>query len=353
MKAENLPIKVECFRVRERGQFEAIGYVLIPLRTIPTCLYKNDEILPSPRWYKIYGVPGGVLHNKPELHLNVIIQPEQECLSASHLRGKFAEDEEDESFADPNVMQHFELKMDGENEVQQEIATPKIEEIQKAPASPEKIVEVAVEPPAQEKLIASTETHPSNNNSHAKPTDPPIVDAELYTKKLEEWKNEEKDNFMAHLKKVENIFLENMFEEWQKKKNKEENKLQTTIEECERLSKKLEDGYAQMKDVQRSEKESQSLASTQAVIQEELALERKRNAALELELREEREENKVLRNRRMKMERSNAAAELEISEQIVSTRHSTQSIRTVGSHSVSFSLFGWRSILFRSNLRLP
>lgn len=123
---------------------------------------------------------------------------------------------------------------------------------------------------------------------------------------------------MAHLKKVENSFLESMFEEWQRKKHEEENKLQWTIEECERLSKKLEDGYAQMKDFQRADKESKSLAATQAELDEKVDLEKKRNSALEMELREQREENKVLRSRIREIEKNNATAEEEIAHQIVS-----------------------------------
>lgn len=299
MKAENLPIKVECFRVRERGRLEDIGYLLIPLRNIPTCLYKNDEVLPSPRWYKIMGVPSDVLHNKPELHLNVIIQPEQECLSAGHLRGKY--DEEDESYAEPDILNHFELKIDEEEEEEtdpkQNLPTPKME----APPVVEEMV--VQELPQQQKTVTLNED---------------TVTAEKYAKSLEDWKKDEKENFMAHLKKVENSFLESMFEEWQRKKHEEENKLQWTIEECERLSKKLEDGYAQMKDFQRADKESKSLAATQAELDEKVDLEKKRNSALEMELREQIEENKVLRSRFREIEKNNATAEEEIAHQIVS-----------------------------------
>lgn len=296
MKAENLPIKVECFRVKDRGHLEDIGFVLIPLRIIPTCLYKNDEFLPSPRWYRVMGVPNDLLHNKPELHLNVIIQPERECLSATHLRGKF--DEADESDLEPDTVNHFELKYtdeddEKEKDIQQQIPTPKIEA--KLP-EPEKVVESPV--------VKEVKTDQ--------------LDAAKYKQNLEEWKNEEKDNFMAHLKKVENQFLESMFEEWQRKKHEEENKLQWTIEECERLSKKLEEGYANMRDVQRSDKEAQSQSEVLGLLQEELNMERKRTAVLEMELREERDENKALRNRIREMERTTTENENEIAEQIVS-----------------------------------
>lgn len=311
MKAENLPIKVECFRVRERNHLEAIGYVLIPLRIIPTCLYKNDEILPSPRWYKLMGVPSDVLHNKPEIHLNVIIQPEQECLSATHLRGKIDEDdEEDESYAEPDIIHHFEITRDVEKEALKE---QKQDALDTPPVI--KVTEVEEIIPEKEKLIIIPTESNNKTDRHGKEE----LETQKYVQKLEDWKKEEKDNFMSHLKKVENTFLESMFEEWQRKKHEEENKLQNTIDECERLSKKLEEGYAQMKDVRRADEETQKLAMSQAVLQEEVALERKRNAALEMELREEREENKVLRNRIREMEQENVNMEQEIAEQIVST----------------------------------
>ena len=328
MKAENLPIRAECLRVRDRGHLEAIGYVLIPLRTIPTCLYKNDEILPSPRWFKLMGVPSDVLHNKPELHLNVIIQPEQECLSATHLRGKFDEDDvDDASFAEPPI-DHFELKMTDEEEPEeanQNLPTPRIEVQQQSVAQrpPSAKETVVAKDPQVQKLEAPkpVEKPIMKRDTEVIPlTTEPAVDPETYKRKLEEWKNEEKENFLANLKKVENTFLESMFEEWQRKKHEEENKLQWTIEECERLSKKLEEGYAQMKDFQRTETDMQSrnAAADHAALQEELAMERKRNITLEMELREERQENKSLRDRIRQLEKQNTAMDCEMAEQIVS-----------------------------------
>lgn len=309
MKAENLPIKVECFRVRERNQLEPIGYYLIPLRIIPTCLYKNDEIVPSPRWYKLMGVPNDILCNKPQIHLNVIIQPEQECLSATHLRGKFDDDEGDvdDSYAEPDMANHFELKMSEEEEVEVEVEVD-----EKAIILDKKRKEVT-KIPKPTPTIEITEPVNNNNNKNTEKDE-----SNQYVKKLEDWKKEEKENFVSHLKKVENTFLESMFEEWQRKKHEEENKLKATIEECERLSRKLEDGYAQMRQAQRTEQESQALVMSQAVLQEEVALERRRSAALEVELREERDDNKVLRNRVREMERDAAQADEEMNGQIVS-----------------------------------
>lgn len=118
MKAENLPIKVVCFRIAPsaKHKLEPIGFVLIPLRIIPTFLYKND-LLSTPRWFQMMGVSNSLAHNKPELHLNVIIQPEAECLSATHLRGKIDDDDDGDpldSFAEPDLSNHFELQMEEE-----------------------------------------------------------------------------------------------------------------------------------------------------------------------------------------------------------------------------------------------
>lgn len=267
MKAENLPIRVECFRKlpadgEQKLESESIGYVLIPLRIIPTYLSKND-LLPSPRWYKFMGVSDNIFNHKPELHINVIIQPKSESHKATHLRGQIEVDG-DESFAEPDIANHFELKLDTEEDI-------------------------AVTPPVLTPSIQVTVAEDTMN----KGTILLHHETKKYVQKLEDWKKEEKENFLSHLKKVENTFLESMFEEWQRKKHEEENKLKWTIEECERLSKKLEDGYAQMKEFRLLGKDS---------LNQGVAAERNRNAMLEKELRAEREENKSLRSRLMELE---------------------------------------------------
>lgn len=290
MKAENLPIKVQCFRVRDKG-LEDIGYVLIPLRNIPTCLYKNDEIAPSPRWFKIMGVSGDLLHNKPELHLHVIIQPEQESTFDTHLRGKFdldEEEEDDESFAEP-PLEHFELQMDVIAEE----------------------VDGEEEAKAKKKLSNSVEegTKPSADSEEEK---------KKYVQSLEEWRDEEKENFKSHLKKVENSFLESMFEEWQRKKHEEDNQLKLSLEECGRLSKKLEEGYAQMKEFQRKEKENEALQEREGHLKDQLGEQQRKISALETDLQKERQDNEWLRHKLQEMELNNATAEHEIADQIVS-----------------------------------
>ena len=44
MKTENLPIKVECFSMKNNGSArEQIGFVMIPIRNIPLTLGNNTE----------------------------------------------------------------------------------------------------------------------------------------------------------------------------------------------------------------------------------------------------------------------------------------------------------------------
>lgn len=277
MKAENLPIRVECFRVKD--EHESIGFVLIPLRIIPTFLYKND-LLPSPRWYKFMGVHDNIFHNKPELHVNVIIQPESECLASTHLRGQI---DGDESYAEPDIANHFEIKLDTAANITNSI-TPVVEDV------------ITLTIPVTEDATKQKKTTYSQQQ-----------ETDKYVQKLEDWKNEEKDNFLSHLKKVENTFLASMFEEWQRKKHEEENKLKWTIEECERLSTKLEDGYAQMKEFR--EKDLQ-IASA-------IEVERTRNDALENELREERKENNSLRSRVMEFEKAQESIQQLIKETVL------------------------------------
>lgn len=161
------------------------------------------------------GVPNNIICNRPELHLNVIIQAENgECLP-SPCRQKLDQD--------PVAFQPIPMEM----------------------------------------------------------PDP----SEKYLKQLEEWKSGEMENFLKHLQKVENTFLETMYAEWQRKKEEQENKLKWTIEECEKLSQKLADGYGRIKDVDRNEQEVASAVSQN--IQDELE-------RMDLALRNECEKNKML-----------------------------------------------------------
>lgn len=267
MKAENIPLKINCFRIRDL-RLESIGYRLIPIRIIPTFLTKNN-LLSSPRWYKLAGIPNNVAHNRPELLLNVIIQPEQE--SPSTYENAF----DDESLLEPDFSNHFELNMDlsGVKEVIE--GDYDNHDSEEQPAVTAKAVESSKKSP----VLVNEEELKDN-----------------YVNKLEQWKVEEKENFLSNLKKMENSFLESMFEEWQRKRQDEEQKLKWSIEECARLSKKLEDGFEQLKASARNEVASSSgkEATNDRV--------RKETERLEVELKEERMENKELRGKIKQLE---------------------------------------------------
>ncbi|XP_055382421.1 centrosomal protein of 120 kDa [Condylostylus longicornis] len=75
MKTENLPIKIECFLSSfANGQetFSLIGYVLIPLKSIPVTLSKN-RTMSKPHWHKLFGLNSEWKIKKPEVCLQVLI----------------------------------------------------------------------------------------------------------------------------------------------------------------------------------------------------------------------------------------------------------------------------------------
>lgn len=79
MKEENQPIKLECFLQMADSRREQIGFVLIPLRTIP---FWNSRKMGSmkPHWYKLHGVSQDNKTHKPELLLSVTIGDKDEIL---------------------------------------------------------------------------------------------------------------------------------------------------------------------------------------------------------------------------------------------------------------------------------
>lgn len=125
------------------------------------------------------------------------------------------------------------------------------------------------------------------------------LDASKYIANLEKWKTNEKEQFLDNLKKIENNFLQTLFEEWRGKRKEEELKLKWSIEECGRLSRKLEEGYSKLKKCLKSDAAPVINNDTNNLEAEQKKVER-----LEAELREEREENKVLRNRIREMDKT-------------------------------------------------
>lgn len=92
MKLENLPVKIECFALKndkgsiDRTAKERIGYILIPIKNIPTVpLPKALHV--KPRWMKFIGLSKDWRPQKPELLLNIMITTKEflECDKAEEL----------------------------------------------------------------------------------------------------------------------------------------------------------------------------------------------------------------------------------------------------------------------------
>lgn len=79
MKEENQPIKLECFLQMSESR-EEIGFVLIPLRTIPFWNSRKMGTM-KPHWYKLHGVSQDNKTHKPELLLSVTIGDKDEILN--------------------------------------------------------------------------------------------------------------------------------------------------------------------------------------------------------------------------------------------------------------------------------
>jgi Cep120 protein len=78
MKSENLPVKIDCFALKnfkgglEGATREHIGYILVPVKTIPL-VSPTKAIQMKPRWMKLIGLSKDWRSQKPELQLNIII----------------------------------------------------------------------------------------------------------------------------------------------------------------------------------------------------------------------------------------------------------------------------------------
>lgn len=80
MKEENQPIKLECYLQVTESRREQIGFVLIPLRTIPFWSSRKMGMM-KPHWYKLHGVSQDNKTHKPELLLSVTIGDKDEILN--------------------------------------------------------------------------------------------------------------------------------------------------------------------------------------------------------------------------------------------------------------------------------
>lgn len=78
MKAENLPVKLECYALKdfkrsvEDATKEHIGYILMPVKNIPI-LSLNKAFQMKPRWMRLIGLSKDWRQHKPELLVNVMI----------------------------------------------------------------------------------------------------------------------------------------------------------------------------------------------------------------------------------------------------------------------------------------
>lgn len=80
MKEENQPIKLECYTHVNDVLREKIGFVLLPMRSIPFWNSRKLGML-KPHWYKLHGVTQESRSSKPELLLSVTIGDKNDILN--------------------------------------------------------------------------------------------------------------------------------------------------------------------------------------------------------------------------------------------------------------------------------
>lgn len=80
MKEENQPIKLECYVQMNDVLREKIGFVLVPLRSIPFWNSRKLGMM-KPHWYKLHGVTQESRCTKPELLLSITIGDKNNILN--------------------------------------------------------------------------------------------------------------------------------------------------------------------------------------------------------------------------------------------------------------------------------
>lgn len=78
MKTENLPVKIDCYSLRnfkgnvEEAVKEHVGYILVPVKTIPIMSLTKALQMKS-RWCKFIGLSKDWRPHKPEVMMNIMI----------------------------------------------------------------------------------------------------------------------------------------------------------------------------------------------------------------------------------------------------------------------------------------
>lgn len=80
MKEENQPIKLECFMQTADSNRQLIGFVLLPMRSIPFWSSRKIGMM-KPHWYKLHGLSQETKASKPELLVSVTIGDKDDILN--------------------------------------------------------------------------------------------------------------------------------------------------------------------------------------------------------------------------------------------------------------------------------
>lgn len=80
MKEENQPIKLECYMQTAESNRQLIGFILLPMRSIPFWNSRKISMM-KPHWYKLHGLSQESKATKPELLVSVSIGNKEHILN--------------------------------------------------------------------------------------------------------------------------------------------------------------------------------------------------------------------------------------------------------------------------------
>lgn len=78
MKTESLPVKIDCYSMRnikdkpDDPSKEHIGYILVPVKNVPI-ISLSKAVQMKPRWIKVIGLSKTWRQHKPEVLMNLMI----------------------------------------------------------------------------------------------------------------------------------------------------------------------------------------------------------------------------------------------------------------------------------------
>lgn len=88
MRSGQVPLKLECFALKEDKAKERIGYVLLSIRSAHI-ISKHGDVNPKANWHKLLGLRNDLKVQKPELLLTLRVENQKSTNSSSMVEVKY------------------------------------------------------------------------------------------------------------------------------------------------------------------------------------------------------------------------------------------------------------------------